>query len=139
MLAIGAALLGSLAVLGVDIDADALEVAQQNCEQFEDPLPVSTASSGPPRSMQDKPAACLLLLAAGSFHCNDSNSAVAAVDLWDVAGSWQLYTATCLSSWQCTLLQLQLMQLPLLHPFFAADRLCDVQCGPPAATTPPTA
>lgn len=40
MLAIGAALLGSPAVLGIDIDADALEVAQQNCEQFEDPLPV---------------------------------------------------------------------------------------------------
>lgn len=45
MLAIGAALLGSQAVLGVDIDADALEVAQRNCEQFEDPLPVSSSSS----------------------------------------------------------------------------------------------
>jgi predicted RNA methylase len=40
MLAIGAALLGSPAVLGIEIDADALGVAQQNCEQFEDPLPV---------------------------------------------------------------------------------------------------
>lgn len=41
MLAIGAALLGSPAVLGVDIDEDALEVAQCNCEQYEEPLPVS--------------------------------------------------------------------------------------------------
>eukprot|EP00775_Hariotina_reticulata_P004995 gene4993-5237_t len=40
MLAIGAALLGSPAVIGVDIDAEALEVAQSNCEQFEDALPV---------------------------------------------------------------------------------------------------
>lgn len=40
MLAIGAALLGSPAVLGVDVDMDALEVAQQNCEQYEEPLPV---------------------------------------------------------------------------------------------------
>jgi hypothetical protein len=28
-------------VLGVDVDGDALEVALRNCEQFEDPLPVS--------------------------------------------------------------------------------------------------
>jgi predicted RNA methylase len=41
MLAIGAALLGSPCVIGLDVDADALEVAQDNCEQFEDPLPVS--------------------------------------------------------------------------------------------------
>jgi hypothetical protein len=40
MLAIGAALLGSPCVLGLDVDPDALEVAQDNCEQFEDPLPV---------------------------------------------------------------------------------------------------
>jgi methylase of polypeptide subunit release factors len=44
MLAIGAALLGSPAVLGVDVDADALEVAQSNCVQYEDPLPVSCGS-----------------------------------------------------------------------------------------------
>jgi ribosomal protein L11 methylase PrmA len=41
MLAIGAALLGSPYVIGLDVDPDALEVAQDNCEQFEDPLPVS--------------------------------------------------------------------------------------------------
>ena len=40
MLAIGAALLGSSHVLGVDIDLDALELAQQNCDDFDDPLPV---------------------------------------------------------------------------------------------------
>jgi predicted RNA methylase len=45
MLAIGAALLGSQAVLGVDIDADALEVAQRNCDQFEEPLPVRAAAT----------------------------------------------------------------------------------------------
>jgi len=44
MLAIGAALLGSRAVLGVDVDADALEVAQRNCEQYEEPLPVSVST-----------------------------------------------------------------------------------------------
>jgi predicted RNA methylase len=44
MLAIGAALLGSPCVIGLDVDADALEVAQDNCEQFEDPLPVSEMS-----------------------------------------------------------------------------------------------
>lgn len=41
MLAIGAALLGSPCVLGADIDADALDVAQRNCDAFEEPLPVS--------------------------------------------------------------------------------------------------
>jgi predicted RNA methylase len=41
MLAIGAALLGSPCVIGLDLDPDALQVAQDNCEQFEDPLPVS--------------------------------------------------------------------------------------------------
>eukprot|EP00879_Flechtneria_rotunda_P025023 GHRR01026555.1.p1 GENE.GHRR01026555.1~~GHRR01026555.1.p1 ORF type:complete len:187 (+),score=56.65 GHRR01026555.1:799-1359(+) len=40
MLAIGAALLGSPHVIGMDVDTDALEQAQSNCEQFEDPLPV---------------------------------------------------------------------------------------------------
>lgn len=36
MLAIGAALLGSSHVIGLDIDSDALEVAQSNVEGFED-------------------------------------------------------------------------------------------------------
>lgn len=40
MLAIGAALLGSSCVIGVEFDEDALDVALSNCEQFEDPLPV---------------------------------------------------------------------------------------------------
>jgi predicted RNA methylase len=40
MLAIGAALLGSPCVIGLDVDDDALQVAKDNCEQFEDPLPV---------------------------------------------------------------------------------------------------
>uniref|UniRef100_A0A383WQB4 Uncharacterized protein n=1 Tax=Tetradesmus obliquus TaxID=3088 RepID=A0A383WQB4_TETOB len=40
MLAIGAALLGSPCVVGLDVDADALQVAHDNCEQFEDPLPI---------------------------------------------------------------------------------------------------
>ena len=46
MLAVGAALLGSPHVLGIDIDPDALEVAQSNCDQFEDDLPVSRADRG---------------------------------------------------------------------------------------------
>ena len=36
MLAIGAALLGAPHVIGVDIDADALELACSNTEEFED-------------------------------------------------------------------------------------------------------
>eukprot|EP00878_Enallax_costatus_P028101 GHUV01030311.1.p1 GENE.GHUV01030311.1~~GHUV01030311.1.p1 ORF type:complete len:108 (+),score=11.94 GHUV01030311.1:77-400(+) len=40
MLAIGAALLGSPCVIGVDVDEDALDVALGNCQQFEDPLPI---------------------------------------------------------------------------------------------------
>ena len=36
MLGIGAAILGSAHVIGVDIDADALQIAQDNCDQFED-------------------------------------------------------------------------------------------------------
>jgi hypothetical protein len=40
MLAIGAALLGSGQVIGVDVDPDALALAQENCGDFEDPLPV---------------------------------------------------------------------------------------------------
>uniref|UniRef100_A0A383WPV8 Methyltransferase small domain-containing protein n=1 Tax=Tetradesmus obliquus TaxID=3088 RepID=A0A383WPV8_TETOB len=42
MLAIGAALLGSPCVVGLDVDADALQVAHDNCEQFEDPLPLGS-------------------------------------------------------------------------------------------------
>ena len=40
MLSAGAALLGSPSVVGVDIDADALAVALENCDQFEGGLPV---------------------------------------------------------------------------------------------------
>eukprot|EP00877_Chromochloris_zofingiensis_P009215 jgi/Chrzof1/4547/Cz14g17230.t1 len=40
MLGVGAALLGSPAVVGIDIDPDALEVAQSNCQQFSDDLPL---------------------------------------------------------------------------------------------------
>lgn len=36
MLGIGAAMLGSSHVIGIDIDADALQTAQENCDQFED-------------------------------------------------------------------------------------------------------
>ena len=35
MLSIGAAMLGSPHVIGIDIDDDALCTAQENCEQFE--------------------------------------------------------------------------------------------------------
>lgn len=41
MLAIGAAMLGAQHVVGVDVDEDALRVAQQNVEEYEDYLPVS--------------------------------------------------------------------------------------------------
>lgn len=47
MLGVGAALLGSPAVVGIDIDPDALEVAQSNCQQFSDDLPVSSPVSSP--------------------------------------------------------------------------------------------
>jgi len=40
MLAIGAAALGACHVLGVDIDTDALEAAQSNCDGFDEPLPI---------------------------------------------------------------------------------------------------
>ncbi len=46
MLSIGCALLGASHVIGLELDADALEVAQDNVQQFEDPLPVS----GPTRA-----------------------------------------------------------------------------------------
>ena len=40
MLGIGAAVLGASHVLGIDLDPDALTIAQSNCDDFED-LPVS--------------------------------------------------------------------------------------------------
>lgn len=40
MLAIGAAMLGAQHVVGVDVDEDALRVAQQNVEEYEDYLPI---------------------------------------------------------------------------------------------------
>ncbi|EFN52561.1 hypothetical protein CHLNCDRAFT_138547 [Chlorella variabilis] len=40
MLSIGAAMLGALHVVGVDVDGDALRVAQQNAEEYEEPLPI---------------------------------------------------------------------------------------------------
>lgn len=43
MLAVGAALLGSPAVLGLDLDPDALEVALSNAGQFDAPLPLDFA------------------------------------------------------------------------------------------------
>ena len=33
-------MLGALHVVGVDVDGDALRVAQQNAEEYEEPLPV---------------------------------------------------------------------------------------------------
>ena len=35
MLGIGAAMLGSSHVIGIDIDTDALQTAQENCDQYE--------------------------------------------------------------------------------------------------------
>ena len=35
MLGIGAAMLGSAHVIGIDIDEDALQTAQENCQQYE--------------------------------------------------------------------------------------------------------
>lgn len=43
MLSIGAAMLGACHVVGIDVDADALEVAQANVGEYEDPLPVGWA------------------------------------------------------------------------------------------------
>lgn len=40
MLSIGAAMLGARHVVGVDVDEDALRIAQQNVDEYEDPLPV---------------------------------------------------------------------------------------------------
>ena len=36
MLGIGAAMLGSFHVIGIDVDEDALQTAQENCKQYED-------------------------------------------------------------------------------------------------------
>lgn len=40
MLSIGAAMLGAQHVVGLDLDDDALRIAQQNVDEYEDPLPV---------------------------------------------------------------------------------------------------
>ncbi len=46
MLSIGAAMLGACHVLGIDVDADALEVAQANVAEYEDELPVRVDGVG---------------------------------------------------------------------------------------------
>lgn len=40
MLSIGAAMLGAQHVVGVDVDDNALQVAQQNVDEYDDPLPI---------------------------------------------------------------------------------------------------
>lgn len=45
MLSIGAAILGAAHVIGVDVDADALEVARENIDEFEDHLPIDLVQS----------------------------------------------------------------------------------------------
>lgn len=40
MLSIGAAMLGATCVIGVDVDQDALEIAQRNVSDFDPPLPI---------------------------------------------------------------------------------------------------
>lgn len=40
MLSIGAAMLGAPCVIGVDIDEDALEIAQKNVSEYDPPLPI---------------------------------------------------------------------------------------------------
>ena len=40
MLSIGAAILGAQHVIGIDIDADALQIAVENIHEFEDTLPI---------------------------------------------------------------------------------------------------
>jgi hypothetical protein len=47
MLGIGAAMLGACHVVGIDVDADALEVAQANVAEYEDDLPVCSPAAGP--------------------------------------------------------------------------------------------
>lgn len=46
MLSIGAAILGACHVIGIDLDSDALEIAKENIDQFEDPsLPIDLIQS----------------------------------------------------------------------------------------------
>lgn len=45
MLSIGAAILGACHVIGVDLDTDALEIARENIDEFEDPLPIDLVQS----------------------------------------------------------------------------------------------
>ncbi|KAL4517990.1 hypothetical protein Ndes2526A_g02356 [Nannochloris sp. 'desiccata'] len=46
MLSIGAAILGACHVMGVDLDSDALEIAKENIDEFEDPpLPIDLIQS----------------------------------------------------------------------------------------------
>jgi predicted RNA methylase len=46
MLSVGAAILGACHVIGVDLDSDALEIAKENIDEFEDPpLPIDLIQS----------------------------------------------------------------------------------------------
>ena len=45
MLSIGAAILGACHVIGVDLDSDALEIARENIDEFEDHLPIDLVQS----------------------------------------------------------------------------------------------
>lgn len=45
MLSIGAAMLGAQHVLGVDLDDDALRIAQQNVDEYEEALPVGRGTA----------------------------------------------------------------------------------------------
>jgi hypothetical protein len=45
MLSIGAAMLGAQHVLGVDLDDDALRIAQQNVGEYEEALPVGQGTA----------------------------------------------------------------------------------------------
>jgi predicted RNA methylase len=46
MLSIGAAILGACHVIGIDLDSDALEIAKENIDEFEDPpLPIDLIQS----------------------------------------------------------------------------------------------
>ena len=45
MLSIGAAILGACHVIGVDVDSDALEIARDNIDEFDDPLPIDLIQS----------------------------------------------------------------------------------------------
>lgn len=52
MLSIGAALLGAQHVIGIDIDADALRIAKENIEEFEDSLPIDLVQCSIERLLQ---------------------------------------------------------------------------------------